>query len=68
MNKDCSLMTMVMKTSIVMMMMVMMMVLVMIMIMMTIHGTKPDMLGRNLHSGTSKAKAGQGELARVALF
>ena len=32
------------------------------------HGTKSDMLGRKLHSGTSKPKAGQGELVRVALF
>ena len=32
------------------------------------HGTKSHMLVSKLHSGTSKTKAGQGELVRVALF
>ena len=53
MNKDCLLMTMVMTTTTMMMMMMIMMI---IMIMMMIHGTKSDMLGRKLHSGTSKNK------------
>ena len=32
------------------------------------HGTKSHTLGSKLHSGTSKTKAGQGGLVRVALF
>ena len=32
------------------------------------HATKSHVLGSNLHSGTSKTKAAQGGLARVALF
>ena len=32
------------------------------------HGTKLNILVSKLHSGTSKTKAGQGGLVRVALF
>ena len=32
------------------------------------HGTKLNILVNKLHSGTSKTKAGQGGLVRVALF